>query len=127
MKNSFGLTVTAAVLFLVLIGAALAAVTPANHPATVTTARTGLGTVVADGSGRTLYLFEKDTTTRSACSGTCAVYWPPFLTKGGAVVIKGVQRSLLGTIRRPDGTRQVTYARIRSTASPANPARPDER
>jgi predicted lipoprotein with Yx(FWY)xxD motif len=58
---------------------------------------------------RTLYLFENDTTTRSACSGTCAVYWPPLLTRG-ALAIKGVQRSALGTIRRSDGTRQVTYA-----------------
>lgn len=106
MKNAFGFTVTAAIVLL-LIGAAIAGATPA---AQVTTARTGLGRVVADGTGRTLYLFEKDTATRSACSSTCAVYWPPLLTGRGAVVIKGVQRSLLGTIRRPDGTRQVTYA-----------------
>ena len=109
MKNAFGLAVTVAVVFL-LVGAALAGATPAARSAAVTTARTGLGRVVADGNGRTLYLFEKDTATRSACSGTCAVYWPPLLTGGGAVVAKGVQRSLLGTIRRPDGTRQVSYA-----------------
>jgi predicted lipoprotein with Yx(FWY)xxD motif len=109
MKNAFGLTITAAVVFL-LVSVAIAEATPAPRSATVTTARTGLGRVVADGGGRTLYLFENDTTTRSTCSGTCAVYWPPLLTGGGAVVIKGVQRSLLGTIRRPDGTRQVTYA-----------------
>ena len=59
MKNSFGLTVIAAVVFLVLISAALAAATPGRHSATVTTARTGLGTVVADGGGRTLYLFRR--------------------------------------------------------------------
>ena len=110
MKNAFCLIVTAAVAFL-LISAAVAGATPAARSATVTTARTSLGRVVANGGGRTLYLFEKDTATRSACSGTCAVYWPPLLTRGGgAAAIKGVQRSLLGTIRRPDGTRQVTYA-----------------
>jgi len=108
MKNAFGLTVTAAVVFL-LVSAAIAGATPTAR-STVTTAHTSLGRVVADGSGRTPYLFEKDTATRSACSGTCATYWPPLLTKGGAVVIKGVQRSLLGTIRRSDGSRQVTYA-----------------
>ena len=32
--------------------------------------------------GRTLYLFEKDTRGRSACSGACATYWPPLLTRG---------------------------------------------
>lgn len=109
MKNAFGLAVTVAVVFL-LVGAAFAGATPAARSATVTTAHTGLGRVVADGSGRTLYLFEKDTTTRSACSGTCTVYWPPLLTRGGTMAIKGVQRSRLGTIRRLDGTRQVTYA-----------------
>ncbi len=111
MKNALGLTVTTtvAVVFL-LVSVAIAGATPAARSATVTTARTGLGRVVADGSGRTLYLFEKDTTIRSACSGICAVYWPPLLTGSGAVVIKGVQRPLLGTIRRPDGSRQVTYA-----------------
>lgn len=109
MKNAFGITVTATVVLL-LVGAAIAGAKPAVHSATVTTARTGLGRVVANGGGRTLYLFEKDTAKRSACSGTCAVYWPPLLTKGGALSIKGVKQSLLGTIKRPDGTRQVTYA-----------------
>ena len=109
MKNAFGLTVTAAVVFL-MISAAIAAATPAARSATVTTARTGLGRVVADGTGRTLYLFEKDTASHSGCSGACAAYWPPLLTKGGAVAIKGVQGSLLGTIRRSNGSRQVTYA-----------------
>ncbi len=106
MKNVFGLTVTAVVVLL-LVGAAIAGAKPS---ATVTTARTVLGTVVADGSGRTLYLFQKDTASRSACAGACAVYWPPLLTSGKAVALKGVQRSLLGTIKRADGTRQVTYA-----------------
>jgi predicted lipoprotein with Yx(FWY)xxD motif len=109
MKNALGFTVAVAVVFL-LVGAAIAGATPAAHSATVTTARTGLGRVVADGNGRTLYLFEKDTATRSSCSGICSTYWPPLLTRGGAVVIKGLQRPLLGTVSRPDGTRQVTYA-----------------
>ena len=109
MKNAFCVAVTAAVVFL-LIAASIAGATPAAKSVTVTTARTSLGRVIADGSGRTLYLFEKDTATRSACSGTCAAYWPPFLTRAGSpVAIKGVQRSLLGTINRADGTRQVSY------------------
>lgn len=109
LRNAVVLVVTAAVLSL-LVGVAVAAATPGAGSPTVTTARTGLGRVVTDGRGRTLYLFEKDTRTRSACSGTCAVYWPPLLTRGKALVVKGVQRSLLGSIRRPDGTRQVTDA-----------------
>jgi len=109
MKYALGVTVTAAVAF-ILVSAAIAGARPAARSATVTTARTGLGRVIADGRGRTLYLFEKDTTARSACSGACAAYWPPLLTSGNTVAIKEAKRSLLGSIRRADGTRQVTYA-----------------
>jgi predicted lipoprotein with Yx(FWY)xxD motif len=109
MKNAFGLTLATAAAFL-LIGAAIADVAPATRSATVTTARTGLGRVVAAQSGRTLYLFEKDTWARSSCSGLCATYWPPLLTSGEPAAIQGAKRLLLGSIRRADGTHQVTYA-----------------
>jgi len=109
MKNAFALVAAAATVFL-LVGVAVAGATPGAGSATISSAKTALGRVVADGRGRTLYLFAKDTRTRSACSGICGVYWPPLLKKGGALVVKGVQRSLLGTVRRADGTRQVTYA-----------------
>jgi predicted lipoprotein with Yx(FWY)xxD motif len=109
MKNAIALAVTTAAVVLIA-GAAVAGATPAGGSATVTTARTSLGPVVADAQGRTLYLFAKDTAIRSRCTGTCAVYWPPLLTGPGAVAVKGVQRSLIGTIKRPDGTRQVTFA-----------------
>lgn len=109
MKNAFGVVLTAALLGL-LIGVSIAGAASANGSARVTTARTSLGQVVAAGNGRTLYLFEKDRTGRSACSGICATYWPPLVTTGGAVAVKGARRSLIGTFRRADGTRQVTYA-----------------
>ena len=47
---------------------------------------------------------------RSACSGTCATYWPPLLTRGKPTARARREASLLGTIRRADGTTQVTYA-----------------
>jgi predicted lipoprotein with Yx(FWY)xxD motif len=93
-----------------LVGAAVAGAKPAAHPATVATAPTGLGRILVDGRGRSLYLFEKDARGRSACSGACAIYWPPVVTSGKAVAGKGVKASLLGSIRRSDGSRQVTYA-----------------
>ena len=79
-------------------------------PVTVKTGGSSLGRIVVDSRGRTLYLFEKDTRTRSACSGACAAYWPPLLTSGKPVAGPGARSSLLGTIRRSDGTKQVTYA-----------------
>ena len=109
MKNVLFVGVAAAVVF-VLATAAVAAARPTARSATVTTAATGLGRIVVDGRGRSLYLFEKDTRGRSACSGVCAVYWPPLLTSGRSVAIKGAKPSLLGSIRRADGSRQVSYA-----------------
>ena len=77
--------------------------------ATVTAASTNLGMILVDGSGRTLYLFEKDQPDRSACSGTCAAAWPVDSSSGTPKAGSGVKASLLGTIKRSDGATQVTY------------------
>jgi predicted lipoprotein with Yx(FWY)xxD motif len=92
-------------------GAAIAASTATRvAAATVGVRQTSLGRVIVDSKGRTLYLFEKDTSRRSACSGQCAQFWPPLLTKGAPVAHAGVKQSLLGRIKRSNGSQQVTYA-----------------
>ena len=75
----------------------------------VAVAGTGLGRVLVDGRGRTLYLFGKDKNGRSACSGKCAGFWPPLITSGKPVATAGAKSSLLGTTKRADGRLQVTY------------------
>ena len=91
--------------------AGLSRASAATHAGvTVTTASSKLGRVLVDARGRTLYLFEKDKPSRSACAGTCATYWPPLLTRGMPLASGGVKKSLLGIARRADGTAQVTYA-----------------
>ena len=108
--KALGLSIAAvAILSLAALGAAFAAGDSASR-ASVATAKTGLGRIVVDGRGHTLYLFEKDRRGRSACSGACATYWPPLLTHGKPIAGGGARQSLLGVIRRADGTRQVTYA-----------------
>jgi predicted lipoprotein with Yx(FWY)xxD motif len=92
------------------LSGALGATRSTGRTTAVKTARSSLGTILVDGQGRTLYLFEKDKRGRSACSGICAAYWPPLLTRGRPTVGRGVKRSLLGVTRRRDGTSQVTYA-----------------
>jgi predicted lipoprotein with Yx(FWY)xxD motif len=77
--------------------------------ATVTASSTRLGMVLVDGSGRTLYLFEKDQPDQSACSGACAAAWPVDNSTGTPKAGSGIKASLLGTIRRGDNTTQVTY------------------
>jgi predicted lipoprotein with Yx(FWY)xxD motif len=68
-----------------------------------------LGPVLFDGRNRALYLFTRDSRDRTRCYGDCAVAWPPFLAKGRPRAARGVKQSLLGTISRRGGTRQVTY------------------
>jgi predicted lipoprotein with Yx(FWY)xxD motif len=77
--------------------------------AKVATRRTTLGTVLVDGRGRTLYLFEKDKGTASSCDGACASVWPPLTTSGRATGT-GLRHVRLGTTRRHDGKTEVTVA-----------------
>ena len=73
-------------------------------------AKSSLGRIVVDGTGRTLYLFERDKNRRSACYEACAQYWPPLLSHGKPIARAGVKQSLVGTTRRRNGAVQVTYA-----------------
>jgi predicted lipoprotein with Yx(FWY)xxD motif len=69
----------------------------------------GLGTIVVDSQGLTLYLFEKDSGSKSSCFGGCAAAWPPLRASGKASAGSGANSSLVGTTPRSDGQPQVTY------------------
>jgi len=75
----------------------------------VTLHKTKLGNVLATSSGRTLYLFMVDKNGRSACYGKCASFWPPLMQKGKLRAGAGLKAKLLGTTKRKNGKRQVTY------------------
>jgi predicted lipoprotein with Yx(FWY)xxD motif len=81
----------------------------ASGAATVKTRHGALGTFLVGPNGRTLYLFEKDKSTKSTCSGACAKAWPPLLTTGKPKASGSAKASLLGTTKRSDGKTQVTY------------------
>jgi predicted lipoprotein with Yx(FWY)xxD motif len=105
-----------ALLVLVAGLAAVAVLTPAamSEPsasrATLTARSSSFGKVLFDGRGFALYAFTRDKG-RSACYAACAKAWPPyFAPKGTLRAGPGVKRSLLGTVKRRDGRRQVTYA-----------------
>jgi predicted lipoprotein with Yx(FWY)xxD motif len=66
--------------------------------------------VLTDSTGRALYLFGSDTSTKSTCSGACATAWPPLTAKGAPTAGPGAKAADLATITRPGGTKQVTYA-----------------
>lgn len=73
--------------------------------------RSQFGQVLFDANGQVVYAFEQDRRNRSRCvNADCVKAWPPMLTKGPPTAGPGVDASLLGTIKRNDGTLQVTYA-----------------
>jgi predicted lipoprotein with Yx(FWY)xxD motif len=82
---------------------------PAARGATVETAKVqGLGTVLVNDDGLTLYLFTNDTGTKSTCTGDCAATWPALATDGQPVAGSGADDSKLGTTGS-GGDQQVTY------------------
>jgi predicted lipoprotein with Yx(FWY)xxD motif len=78
--------------------------------ATVETHKGDLGTYLTDGTGRSLYLFASDTAGKSSCSDSCTTYWPPLITAAAPAATGGATASMLGTITRSDGSKQVTYS-----------------
>lgn len=69
----------------------------------------GLGTVLVDSEGMTVYLFTPDKGTESTCYGGCESAWPPVVAEGKPTAGEGATSSALGTTKRKDGTMQVTY------------------
>lgn len=73
----------------------------------------GLGAVLVDGQGRTLYMFPPDAGSRVSCTGPCAGTWPPLVIAAGAApgAGAGVNGQDLSTLPDPNsGARVVTYA-----------------
>ena len=100
-----GLAVAALVLFgLVVAGAS--SPPPAATGTGLTTTTIGGTTVLTNAKGFTLYSFAPDTPATSKCYGSCAAYWPP--VTGTAAASPGVP-GRIGTIKRTDGSEQLTY------------------
>jgi predicted lipoprotein with Yx(FWY)xxD motif len=113
-------------LFLGLIGAAVATLVTATALATGSSKTSAkmtavvkistrklpkLGTVLVNSKGRTLYMFVRDKRKKVTCVGSCAAAWPPVkLPKGSKAVAAGkAKAALLGSDRDPAGGRVVTY------------------
>jgi predicted lipoprotein with Yx(FWY)xxD motif len=77
---------------------------------TITLRDSDFGPMLFDSKRQAIYVFERDSRDKTVCYGECADAWPPVYTEGPPQAAKGVNASLLGTIERRDGRRQVTYA-----------------
>jgi predicted lipoprotein with Yx(FWY)xxD motif len=71
----------------------------------------GLGVVLVNAKGRTLYTFAKDQRRHVTCTGSCASFWPPLKWKGAAKPKAGgsAKSKLLGLDMSPAGGEVVTY------------------
>jgi predicted lipoprotein with Yx(FWY)xxD motif len=77
---------------------------------TLTLRNTRYGRILFDGKSRVLYGFTRDRRGGpSQCYGACARAWPVYFAKGRLQAGNGVNRRLLGTVRRRDGRRQIAY------------------
>jgi predicted lipoprotein with Yx(FWY)xxD motif len=111
MRTSIVLSVAAAV----LLGATAVAYAPESASSmspkpTLKVRSSQFGPILFSGSNRALYTFTRDRRNGpSRCYGDCARAWPPYYAVGALRAAPGVKRSLIKTIRRRDGRRQVTY------------------
>ena len=87
-----------------------------NHPGGVATLTVntrnaaGVGTVLVDAKGLTLYHLKTESGSTIQCTGSCASTWPPLLFSGNGSPTGGSHvTGALATVKRPDGGTQVTY------------------
>ena len=73
------------------------------------------GAYLTDAQGRALYMFEADkqgqgkTRAQSSCYDACAKAWPPLIAEGKPQAGAEVDTSMIDTVERKDGKKQVTY------------------
>jgi predicted lipoprotein with Yx(FWY)xxD motif len=86
---------------------------PQNTAAGVTVSTrsvSGVGTVLTDKSGKTLYTPKQEAGGAIKCTGSCLSFWFPVTMGSGVTAHAG--SGVTGTfssVQRPDGTRQLTY------------------
>jgi predicted lipoprotein with Yx(FWY)xxD motif len=109
-----GIGFAALVAAVAVVPAGLAGAGHVTKAATVQTRSIkGLGTVLVNSAGRTLYMFVPDKQKKVTCKGSCTAFWPPLKLKAGQKATAGgaAKKALLGSDPNPGGGRVVTYAR----------------
>jgi predicted lipoprotein with Yx(FWY)xxD motif len=69
----------------------------------------GIGLVLDNSKGFTLYHLTTDSSSMTTCTGGCAQVWPPLVSPNGKVPASPGLMGSFGLLKRPDGTLQVTY------------------
>lgn len=112
-RRSLPALVGATMLLAGLLTAAVSPVLAKNHAQARAAApvKTTSAHLLVTPKGRTLYVFALDTKGKSACSGTCAKFWPPRTVSKNAnppTKVAGIPGTF-GVIMRSDGKHQLTY------------------
>ena len=89
----------------------LPAAQAATKATTVTTASSSFGKILNTAQHGTLYIFAADTPGKSNCAGDCLKNWPAVLVKAGSLVKPAGVTATLGTLKRSDGSQQLTINR----------------
>lgn len=112
MKTFLAVALLLALGILATAGGAASASSQATSSVAVKTRKiTGLGVVLVNTKGRTLYVFMRDAHRHVTCTGSCATYWPPLKWKSSAKPQAGgaAKSGKLGSDPDPAGGRVVTY------------------
>lgn len=118
-----GVRLTGALAALAVLGSTLAACSspPAKSGSTPGTTAplkaavlyahdSNIGTVLVVGYGSIVYATTAESKNHVSCTGACTKTWLPIATSGKPVNGGGLERKLMGTVTRPDGSLQATYA-----------------
>ena len=64
--------------------------------------------ILVDGNGKTLYVWDNDTTPgKASCTGACATAWPPLYVTGTPTYGAGLTASMFSTVTGPNGQKQL--------------------
>lgn len=81
---------------------------PINNSILMTKTDTAKGNYLTDTKGMTLYIFDKDTSNKSNCAGTCLTTWPPFKAPASSQTLP----ANIGVIKNADGSMQYTWKQM---------------
>lgn len=68
-----------------------------------------LGTILVDGSGYTVYAFDREPADQPTCYDACAETWKPVLAESDPAGGIGIDVAAARTVQRRDGAEQATY------------------
>ena len=89
--------------------ASTAASAPAPDGTKVVLGASDYGRILFNADRQAIYLFDEEESAKAECYGECAAAWPPVYANGKPRLGRGLDPDLLGTTKRRNGRKQITY------------------